>query len=101
MEYAPAVLDEFTLRDGKCELGWSLIDDTCYTYVGAYVTYVEAVRMCERRLEARLARETVVPIRMPRFRTLARASQFNYEAQSYRRMWLYTEASEARAQNEA
>ena len=88
--YSPAASDEFTLRDGKCELGWSLIDDTCYTYIGSYVTYKEAESSC-KKFESRLARETVAPIKLPRFRKLARSSQFDYEAQSYRRMWLYTD----------
>ena len=82
--------DEFKLRDGKCELGWTLIDDTCYTYVGSYVNYREAESVC-KKFESRLARETVAPIKLPRFRKLARSSQYDYEAQSYRRMWLYTE----------
>ena len=90
ISYSPPVLDEFKLRDGKCELGWTLIDDTCYTYVGAYVKYAEAERVC-KRFEARLARETVVPIKLPRFRKLARTSQLDYETQSYRRMWLHTD----------
>ena len=88
--YSPAVPDEFKLRDGKCELGWTLIDDTCYTYVGSYVTYREAEYSC-KKFESRLARETVAPIKLPRFRKLARSSQFDYETQSYRRMWLYTD----------
>ena len=89
--YAPAVLDSLALRDGKCELGWSLIDDTCYTYVGAYVHYAQAERLCAS-MEARVARETTAPIKLPRFRKLARTSQFDYEAQSYRRMWLHTDS---------
>lgn len=87
--YEPAV-DEFKLREGKCELGWTLIDDTCYTYVGSYVTYDEAKSVC-RNFEARVARETVAPIKLPRLRKLARASQYDYETQSYRKMWLHTE----------
>jgi hypothetical protein len=96
--YSPAVPDEFKLRDGKCELGWSLIDDTCYTYVGSYVNYKEAESVC-KKFESRLARETVAPIKLPRFRKLARASQYDYEAQSYRRMWLYTELVNPEAPN--
>ena len=88
----------FALRDGKCELGWTLIDDTCYTYVGAYLTYEEATRSCSV-LEARMARETTAPLRLPRFRRLAKQSQYNYEAQSFRRMWLYTEPSVSVADN--
>lgn len=88
--YSPPVLDEFKLRDGKCELGWTLIDDTCYTYLGAYVTYPEAELVC-KQFEGRLARETVAPIKLPRFRKLARSSQLDYETQSYRRMWLHTD----------
>lgn len=88
--YQPAV-DEFKLRDGKCELGWTLIDDTCYTYVGSYVSYNEAKSVC-KNFESRLARETVAPIKLPRFRKLARTSQFDYETQSYRKMWLHTES---------
>ena len=88
--YSPAIEDKFKLQDGKCELGWTLIDDTCYTYVGAYCSYKEAARMCQK-FESRLARETVAPIKLPQFRKLARTSQFNYDAQSYRRMWLHTD----------
>ena len=87
--YQPAV-DEFKLRDGKCELGWTLIDDTCYTYVGSYVVYDEAKSVC-KNFESRLARETVAPIKLPRLRRLARSSQYDYETQSYRKMWLHTE----------
>jgi hypothetical protein len=90
VNYSPPVLDEFKLRDGKCELGWTLIDDTCYSYIGSYVTYSEANAIC-RRFEGRLARETVAPIKLPRFRKLARTSQLDYETQSYRRMWLHTD----------
>jgi hypothetical protein len=89
--YSPPVLDIFQLRDGKCELGWTLIDDTCYTYVGSYVTYREAEQIC-KKFESRLARETVVPIKLPRFRKLARTSQFEYETQSYRKIWLHNDA---------
>lgn len=89
--YFPSVPDQYKLRDGKCELGWTLIDDTCYTYVGSYVTYREAEHIC-RKFESRMARETVAPIKLPRFRKLARTSQFEYEVQSYRRMWLYSDA---------
>ncbi|RNA26979.1 bark beetle isoform X1 [Brachionus plicatilis] len=88
--YQPGV-DEFKLRDGKCELGWTLIDDTCYTYIGSYVSYSEARVVC-KNFESRLARETVAPIKLPRFRKLARSSQFDYETQSYRKMWLHTES---------
>lgn len=88
--YSPSVADKFELRDGKCELGWSLIEDTCYTYAGAHATYDEAAAVC-RRFDARLARETTAPIRLPQFRQLARTSQFNYDVQSYRRMWLHTD----------
>lgn len=87
--YSPAV-DQYKLRDGKCELGWTLIDDTCYTYVGSYVTYREAEQIC-RKFESRLARETVAPIKLPRFRKLARTSQFEYETQSYRKIWLHSD----------
>ncbi len=96
--YSPAIEDKFRLRDGKCELGWSLIDDTCYSYIGSYVNYKEADFMC-KKFESRLARETVAPIKLPRFRILARTSQFNYEGQSFRRMWLYTDASVSRDPN--
>lgn len=92
VSYSPPVVDEFRLRDGKCELGWSLIDDTCYTYVGSYVTYKEAEQIC-KKFESRLARETVAPIKLPRFRKLARQSQFDYETQSYRKIWLYSSLS--------
>jgi len=88
--YSPAILDRFELRDGKCQLGWSLIEDTCYTYVGAHTTYSEASKICQS-FDSQLARETTVPIRLPQFRRLARTSQFNYDAQSYRRMWLHTD----------
>lgn len=88
--YSPAV-DQYKLRDGKCELGWTLIDDTCYTYVGSYVTYREAETIC-KKFESRLARETVAPIKLPRFRKLARTSQFEYETQSYRKIWLHSDA---------
>ena len=71
-------------------MGWSLIDDTCYTYIGSHSTYQEAEAVCAR-LDSRIARETIAPIKLPRFRKLARLSQFNYETQSYRRMWLYTD----------
>lgn len=91
VSYSPPVLDEFKLRDGKCELGWTLIDDTCYTYVGSYVTYKEAETIC-KKFESRLARETVAPIKLPRFRKLARTTQFDYETQSYRKIWLYSES---------
>ncbi len=90
ISYSPAIEDKFKLRDGKCELGWTLIDDTCYTYVGAYSTYKEAAQIC-LKFESRLARETVAPIKLPQFRKLARTSQFNYDAQSYRRMWVHTD----------
>ncbi|CAF0869334.1 unnamed protein product [Brachionus calyciflorus] len=90
VSYQPPV-DEFKLREGKCELGWSLIDDTCYTYVGSYVTYREAEQIC-KKFESRLARETVAPIKLPRFRKLARTSQYDYETQSYRKMWLFTDS---------
>jgi hypothetical protein len=93
--YSPAIEDKFRLRDGKCELGWTLIDDTCYSYFGSYVNYREAEFMC-KKFESRLARETVAPIKLPRFRILARTSQFNYEGQSFRRMWLYTDVSVSR-----
>lgn len=89
VSYSPAV-DQYKLRDGKCELGWTLIDDTCYSYVGSYVTYREAELLC-KRFEARLARETVAPIKLPRFRKLARTSQFEYETQSYRKIWLHSD----------
>lgn len=88
--YSPAAQDEFTLRDGKCEVGWTLIDDICYIYIGSYNTYKEAERTC-KSLEARLARETVAPIRIPRFRQLARNNQFNFESTTYRKLWLHTD----------
>ena len=88
--YSPSAMDEYSLRDGKCEVGWSLIDDICYLFVGAYSTYKEAEWIC-KSFESRVARETVAPIRVPRFRQLARNSQFNYESQTYRKLWLHTD----------
>ena len=88
--YSPAAIDEYSLRDGKCEVGWTLIDDICYIFIGAYSTYKEAEWIC-KSFESKLARETVAPIRVPRFRQLARNSQFNYESQTYRKLWLYTD----------
>jgi hypothetical protein len=90
VSYSPPVLDEFQIRDGKCEVGWTLIDDVCYMYIGSYVMYRESEHTC-KALRARLARQTVSLGRLQRFRQLARATQYNYESQSYRRLWLHTE----------
>ena len=88
--YSPSARDEFALREGKCEVGWNLRDETCYMYIGASSTYKEAESIC-RSLQGRLARETVAPSKLPSFREIARADQFNYEANSYRKMWLHTD----------
>jgi hypothetical protein len=88
--YSPPVLDEFQIREGKCEVGWTLIDDVCYSYIGSYSMYREAEATC-KTLRSRLARQTVSLSRLQRFRQLARSTQYNYESQSYRKLWLHTE----------
>lgn len=36
-----------SILDGKCPPGWSLIHDTCYTYIGVPMTFHEAKSFCQ------------------------------------------------------
>lgn len=39
-------MNNITVLDGKCPPGWSLLQDTCYMYIGAPMTFHEARTFC-------------------------------------------------------
>lgn len=49
--YQPYYETNATLLNGKCPPGWELIGDTCYVYIGAPMTFMEAREFCYVRLK--------------------------------------------------
>ena len=39
-------MNNITILDGKCPPGWALLQDTCYMYVGAPMSFHEAREFC-------------------------------------------------------
>ena len=37
-----------TLMSGKCQPGWTLLEDTCYKYAGGPMTYRQAQEFCKK-----------------------------------------------------
>lgn len=42
----PFQMNNATILDGKCPPGWTLVQDTCFIYVGAPMTFFEARDFC-------------------------------------------------------
>lgn len=42
----PFQMNNETILDGKCPPGWTLVQDTCFIYVGAPMTFQEARDFC-------------------------------------------------------
>lgn len=44
--YEPYYKTNATVLNGKCPPGWELVGDTCYIYIGAPMTFYEALAFC-------------------------------------------------------
>jgi hypothetical protein len=47
IEYKPFYTDNSSVLSGNCYGGWEKIGETCFSYIGARMTYNEARRFCE------------------------------------------------------
>ena len=47
VNFVPFLESNSTVLSGICSGGWQKIDDTCFLYYGAYMTYFEAKQFCE------------------------------------------------------
>ncbi|XP_036328530.1 protein bark beetle-like isoform X2 [Rhagoletis pomonella] len=46
VQAVPFQMNNLTILDGKCPPGWALLQDTCFIYVGAPLTFHEARAFC-------------------------------------------------------
>ena len=48
VDFTPFQLNNKTLLSGKCQPGWTLLDGTCYKYVGGPMTFAQAKEFCRK-----------------------------------------------------
>ena len=48
VDFTPYQLSNKTLLSGKCQPGWTLLDGTCYKYVGGPMTFAQAKEFCRK-----------------------------------------------------
>ena len=48
VDFTPFQMNNKTLMSGKCQPGWTLLEDTCYNYAGGPMTYKQAQEFCKK-----------------------------------------------------
>ena len=48
VDFTPFQMNNKTLMSGKCQPGWTLLEDTCYKYAGGPMTYRQAQEFCKK-----------------------------------------------------